>query len=305
MSRNRMPQAVALFVALTVLAATTASAQFGGLAKKAKQAAQAAAEKKVDKKVDSNLRPSSTFGDELTESSFAALSRGLNAELGKVERRDALHADADSAHERSQRLEKEHRSDFASYERQHTANRDCRRNAEKANEAKTEQQMQKKMEGQLSPAFQQEVAALSARNEKAIEKAQKSGDQAAITKANEAYQHDLMKLMGMDRHADSAAVEKQCPAPPEPASVKESKALTARENDLRVQIRALDEQIMTAGVAASGMTAEIYALAKERVVNWAYEAFDGGSQVQEFGSAERKMFEAHKSDIKKLRKVLA
>jgi hypothetical protein len=309
MSRHRMPEAVALFVALTVLAATPASAQFGGLAKKAKQAAQAAAEKKVDKKTgntaNSNLRPSNTFGEELTESSFSNLLRGLNAELAKTERRDALHADADSAHQRNERLQRLHHADFQAYERQTAANRDCRRTAEETNQAKNEQAMQTKVKQQLSPAFQKDMAEMSARNEKARAKAEKSGDKAAIDKANENYQRDLMTLLGFDPRADSLAVERQCPTPREPASVTESKALTERENSIRVQIRALDGEITTAGAAASGMTPEVYALAKERVLNWSQEAFDNGSQVQEFGDAERKVFEAHKREIKTFRKVLA
>jgi hypothetical protein len=310
MPRNRMPQAVALLIALTVLTAPPAHAQFGGVLKKAKQAAAGAAEKKVDKKVDqkvnSKLRPSSTWGAELTESSLTSLLRGLNVELGKVDRRDAMLVEADSAHARNERLQDQHRSVFASYEKQQSANQDCRHNAEEANSVKNQQAMQNKVMGQLSPEFQKEGAAMSERNKKAIEKAQKSGDQAAIAKANENYQRDLMKLMGVDSHADSLAIDRQCPMPREPASVKESNALTARENELRIQIRAVDAEITAAGVAASGMTDEIYSLAKERVVNWAQEVFfDTPSQIQEFGTAERKLLEARKTEIRRVRKVLA
>src|SRR5438034_5407155 len=100
MLRNRLPQAAALFVALTTLASAPAHAQFGGLMKKAKQAAEANVEKKVDKKVNNNVKPSSAFGEELTESSYASVARGLNAELAKAKQHDRLQAAVDRAQSR-------------------------------------------------------------------------------------------------------------------------------------------------------------------------------------------------------------
>jgi hypothetical protein len=131
-----------------------------------------------------------------------------------------------------------------------------------------------------------------------------------MNKATAGYNRAALIFISADSHADSAAVNQQCgPRPHEPAWLPKAKAAAAREDSLRVQVRALDGEIASAGATASGMPPEKYALAKERVLNWAYEenAFEeasGGSRVQDFGDAERKMFEAHKAEIKKFERLL-
>jgi hypothetical protein len=52
------------------------------------------------------------------------------------------------------------------------------------------------------------------------------------------------------------------------------------------------------------MDAQKYALAKERIFNWYYE-LEGGTPVQKFGTKELRIFESHKSDIRKLEKVFS
>jgi hypothetical protein len=127
MSHNRMPQVVALFVALSVFASVPAHAQFGGLLKKAaKKAAEASVEKKVEKRVDpenSASRPK-PFGQEFTEASFDSLMRQLNTERAGAERREALLAEIDSLNRKGDGLN--HDADLAAYDRAVAANLECR-----------------------------------------------------------------------------------------------------------------------------------------------------------------------------------
>jgi hypothetical protein len=95
MSRKPMPQALALFVALTCLAPTSAHAQ------------------------------SRTYGMDLTEANFQGMMRAIKADQEVARQSHALFARADSAQHRSDNLRNQHRADSVTYENQTRANSDC------------------------------------------------------------------------------------------------------------------------------------------------------------------------------------
>src|SRR4051794_30158803 len=81
---------LALLVAVASLgtAAPRADAQIGGLVKKAKEAATAKKDSVTRPNANSNTKPSSAFGPELTAGSLDAVLRGATAAQEKLELAD-------------------------------------------------------------------------------------------------------------------------------------------------------------------------------------------------------------------------
>src|SRR5262249_43064186 len=79
---------LAAFAAFAVTIPAVSQAQLGGLVRKAKEAAANNAANKVVER--SNLKPSNTFGPELTAESLDGVLRGLAASEAKINEADAL-----------------------------------------------------------------------------------------------------------------------------------------------------------------------------------------------------------------------
>lgn len=298
MSRIRLSHAFATLAA-ALLTATPAAAQIGGIIKKG-------AEKAVSKAVEqqaqpSNLKPSDAFGAPLTESSLKDVLRGFAAELAKVDKRDALEKQADSVSQKRSNLLDKHQTESEVYDKQSNAHRECQSNVQNKLREKHNADAQGKA---MDPTLQAKMMLVARDYSMAVGKAQQSGDTAALAKAQADYQTAMMKAMGVDLHADSMAVEKECgKQPAEPAWMAEAKALETQENDLRTKMRMADADIISSGAAASGMPLERYGQARERVVNWFHEV-SGGMPMQEFPAAERRLLESRKGEISRFKKVL-
>lgn len=292
MPRIRLPHA-ATAVTLALLAAAPARAQLGGLINRAKQAVQGPAV---------GTRPSDAFGQPLTEESFAAVLRGLDAELPLYARYDALRDRQHAVEDQRNALFAAHQDDDAAYKKQKSAVSDCRHDAEEKLNAKHQGEMQARA---TDPAVQAKMQIAVRENQTAQMKAYQAHDTAAQTRAGQNYATALMKAMGVDLHADTVVVDQQCgKLPPTPAFVVQEDSLGEVAGSLFTQWKVVDTQIIPAGASAAGMTLKDYGVARERVFNWQYEDCKAGRAAQEFPKAERKILESHKTDLMMRKRAL-
>jgi hypothetical protein len=91
-----------------------------------------------------------------------------------------------------------------------------------------------------------------------------AGDTARGRKAEMAYN----KLVGVDPKADSAKARAQCNVPPPPPWMARADAASAESNQLYNEAREVEAAGNADGAKASGMTAEQFAMALERIIGF-------------------------------------
>ena len=293
-------QNILMAAAIGASFATRASAQLGGLMKKAKEAAaQKAGEKAVEKVIPNasgNLKPSDAFGPELTSASLDGVLRGLAAMEKTMADAATLRAkgqDYQAALSKSITAHDKERQAFdAKYERTNA----CQDSVIDARGSAAQAAYLKRM--QTDPAAQ--AAMIKAARELALKNAG-NPDTADMMQAYT----KLAKSQGLDPKADSAAALKQCGAvPARPAWLTEQDTLRARASRAESDVRELEYKSGDDAAKASGMDHRAFALARERVMHW-YRETHGGSPIQSFGNDERKLLESRKSDIEKFKNLLS
>jgi len=111
-----------------------------------------------------------------------------------------------------------------------------------------------------------------------------AGDTARSSKAQAEYN----KLMGIDPKADSAKANAQCRLPTPPPWLARADAASEESNQLYGEARDVEVAGNAAGVQASGMTAEQFAMALERIIDFlANGALKTSSTEQQALSARR------------------
>lgn len=289
----------ALGLAAALLLPTTSHAQFGGLLKKARKAVTGDSSSASS---GGNGRPSSAFGPELTPQTFAAVMKGLDAELAPKQQRDALARQSDETQTTRSKLLQAHQAELDAYQKAQSDHQQCTDAAWSRISDEHQAAAQKKQQEILSTPggmqkAQQDAMALAQQMRALMQK----GDTAGAQRLQMTY---AQRNLGLDPRADTLAVEKQCGKDPaKPAWLVQSDALAARVDTLDRQISQLESTIGTRGVQASGMSAVQYNLARERIVNWYYGGASHTS-VQQFGADELKMLNAHEGDIKRVAAVL-
>jgi len=293
-------QQILMAAAIGASFATPASAQLGGLMKKAKEAAaQKAGEKAVEKAMPGtgrNLKASDAFGPELTAASLDGVLRGLAAMEKTMGDADALRAKGQEyqlaltksldAHD------KERQSFDTKYERASSCQDSVIDQHRSASQAAYMQRMQ------TDPAAQ--AAMIKTAQELSLKNAT-GKDTAEMRRAYV----QLAKSQGIDPKADSVAAIKQCGVlPAKPAWLTEQDSLRARSARAESEVRELEYKSGDDAANASGMDHRAFALARERVMHWYLETH-GGSPVQMFGGDERKLLESRKADIEKFKKRLS
>ena len=290
---------IALGLSAALLLPAPAHAQFGGLVKKAKKAVSG---DPAPASSGGNGRASNTFGAELTPETFAAVMKGLNAELEPREQRDALARQRDDLVTARSKLLDAHAAELDAYQKAVEKNTECRDAAFDRIDKEHEAAMQRKQQEIMSTPggaqkLQEDAMALSQQAAALMQK----GDTAGVQRLQLAF---AQKTLGLDPKADTAAVVRQCgPLPARAAWQVQADADFARADTLDKRISALEGQMNTRGLQASGMSSTQYNLARERIVNWYY----GGpshTSVQQFGKAELEMLNAHAEDIKRVARVL-
>jgi hypothetical protein len=290
--RNLLAAAV-LGAAIT----TPASAQLGGLVRKAKEAAAQKAVESAIGPTNKSLKPSDAFGPELTAASLDGVLRGLAVLQASHEQTEQMRARRMQLDTQLSASITAHEKERESFEALRNKRQACQDSVIDVRGNAAQEAFMKRM--QSDPAAQAEAIKMA--NEIAM-KAAISGktDSAEATRSMQA----LAKANGIDLHADSLAAVKHCGAiPPTPAWLTEQDSLRARAGRLDEEIRESQYKSGDDATKAAGMEPRAFALAQERVLHW-YRETHGGPQVQSFGNDERKLLESRKADIEKYKQVL-
>jgi hypothetical protein len=266
-------------ILLSLAAPGSAHAQFGGLMKKAKDAAADAAGRKagetaVDKAVGSRTGSASARsagalpGEPLTEATFAALLRGLQRTDALLKEAEASNARMSAINGELQKLYDAHPGEIERFqERERTVNM-CHSEQINTRERARSDAMQKKMEAaQRDPAAVQRMSAVAMKYTPRINEAQQRGDVATMERLMNEMQ---MELTGTDMRgvaaADTAAAVSKCgPKPVAPKWMAEARRLQEAANAAGSEQRAKESRAVSAGAEASGMSEVQYGVMRERL----------------------------------------
>ena len=149
------------------------------------------------------------------------------------------------------------------------------------------------LQGDQSPnaKFMQEYTRLSM----GMSEAAAAGDTAKANKM----QAEFNKLVGIDPKADSAKAKAQCNFSPAPTWMQRAEVASDSSTVLYNQARDLERAVSDTAVRVSGLTAEQFAMANERLT--AYVALSGAARgLYRFTAAEEIAIKARIVDIKPL-----
>jgi hypothetical protein len=291
-------QHILMAAAIGASFATPASAQLGGLMKKAKEAAaQKAGEAAVEKAIPNrNLKSSDAFGPELTPAALDGVLRGL-AVLEKTKgEAAALRARGQEYQVALTKSSEAHDKERQSFDAKYERTRACQDSVIDIRGTAAQDAYMKRM--QSDPTAQADMI------KAAQELSRKNVTSKDTAEVRRAYLQ-LAKSHGIDPQADTLAAVKQCGAIPlKPAWLTEQDSLRARSARAESDVRELEYKAEDDAAAASGMDHRAFALARERVMHW-YRETHGGSPIQAFGGDERKLLESRKTDIEQFKKLLS
>ena len=283
--------------ALAFLGASPASAQFGDALKRgARRAAERAAGDRVAAAAPATsadaLAPA-TYGGPLTADTLALVLRGLEAEKPLLQRRDA-------AAERRLEIERQ-RSEL----RHSSMDVVDRYRANKSKQEQCSRDVMDKLEddrGKIADArakalaadpiaakrFQDEMMKFSLEAQQYLAR----GDTAGLMKAQNAL---YAKHLGIDMSGDSAAIRSKCGAEPaQPQPLVDDSLLTIRLDAANEEVRAIEDSMQVAGARASGLSAERFALARERLLVWKDRRATG---AKGFSAEEKALLEGRRDEI--------
>lgn len=249
-------------LALSVCLAGTAQAQFGSILKKA-------VEKKVENKVEDKVAPAQAgpplAGDPVTATQLDAVLKGLAVEVSAAAAYEAKHEELLKKQDEWRAAEEAARPDAEANSKARRKFEDCMdpllRKAEKSSESAIQERMMRLGSDPKSQEFIKQYVALSQQ----MAEAQQKRDVATMNRLDK----EIRKLMGMDPAADSAAAYKVCGRPPAAtAAMQRAAALRKESDDMQEAARKLEEGRSARAAAASGLPADVYATARERLLTW-------------------------------------
>ncbi|MDF2771217.1 MAG: hypothetical protein K0S86_710 [Geminicoccaceae bacterium] len=311
-SRARRAIVVAATIAIAAslsVPGNTASAQLGGLVKKARDKV---VEKQVDKQIEKRSVAASTrvgepptFDDvtlELTAERVEGVIRGLTGGRAILDgtnggaSRATLAARRDEAATKRGELSDKNVKLLEAYTEKRDETQRCRHNAMYASAEKrqetTQQRMQEHQAKALSdPAYRERVVAISQK----MAVAQQKGDTAELRRLGA-----QLGLAENDSKPDSIAADKACgPMPAVPAVLVEMDKLDAQANTLTEQIRELEEKAAATEVKESGMNERQFHMARERIEAY-LSAMKYKTNPGAFSAGELEALGARRADLEKV-----
>jgi len=233
----------------------------------------------------------STLGAPLTADTLELIMKGLRAGQAQYDLREATNRQWGAAQERLSQLRDKNQASKDAWEKKNRATEQCQDDFKHALNKKREADMQSNMMANMAKASSAAQA-----YGMAVAKAQQAGDTAAVTKA----QLDFYKAMGYDLKADSAAMKAKCGVEsPKPAWMLEAEKIENEIDSLGTKVRQIEEGVQAAAVAASGMPAQRYHLARERLYTWFTKTGQGKQDIG-WPSEEEKLFKPKAEELKKL-----
>jgi hypothetical protein len=302
---SRRAVAVAVVAAFS-LPLHSASAQLGGLVKKARDKAF---DQQVDKRTgavsSSNAGAPPKFDTvtlELTADRVGQIIRGLGSGRAVLDGangapgRAALVSRRDDASRKSAAISSANSKAFDAYSEKRDASQRCRNDAIYAARQKRQQSSDQRTKelstkAMSDPAFRDKAMAIAQK----MAAAQQKGDTAEIRR--------LAAEIGVvpdDSKPDTLAADKACGREPaKPAAMAEIEQLDAQAKALSDQIRELEEKSAATEVKESGLTDRQFLMARERIEAY-LSAMKYKSQPRGFSSAEVEALGARRADLEKV-----
>ncbi len=298
---SRVPTALAAVAVIQSLAPGAASAQIGGLARKAKQAVSKEAEAKVDRALPYTPPPAPEFDDrvlEVTDGRLTQLLQGFEAEAAYAKVAPKEYDEQVKAWERDRAA---YEKATAAYSQEYAKYDDCRTRFDAAEQQASEAD-EKALEELDDAAFAAYVEELAKRGEKIARDVEAGRNDPETLREREQYLRDVaamqaeqnrrMQVVMQNRESvelregtANARLVQACGAEPAAPTAPMS-PMTGPEGILAAK-----------GAEAARLTPEQYAILRERVVAW--EEDDGRPRRMGFTSSEFEVLEARSADLKK------
>jgi len=281
-------------------APTPASAQFGGLMKKAKEKV---AEKGVEKAAE-KVGPVAP-GEQLSEDLLGKVITGAQAADRTLGERDRVQASRETMNKDFSALVDKNQPVHSAYDQANSKITDCRSSSfhtlEEARQEKYDAQLKKL---QADPNMMGKYQLIAMKYAKQLGEAQQKQDAAMLQKV----QMDMMKeIVGSDPFADmkkdSAMVTAKCgkvPAlPPSLAQEEKMRKDLAAADD---SIRTLEAKAVNAGAQASGLEQVRYLQLKERALSIMGRV--AGQSGAKYGPEEMEAVKKRLPDLEKVKRAL-
>lgn len=277
-----------LSLVLALAAPLPASAQLGGLLKKARKAVQ--------------HQENPTSGSILTDALVRSTLKGMEAQRPILNQRDALYKQRDAAQTARSKLFDAHPGEGEAYSDADQKNAICRDSV--FSQIDDERQAHMANMGQQMAADPQKRAAVMQQMMAMQQKAAQmmaSGDTAGARKLQMA---TAMKMAGVDLKADTARVDKACGRPPaKPAWLVQADADADQADTLDARMQRLEQQAVSEGISASGLPAEQFTQVRERISTW-WVHQDAPDPNEGFTKGEVAILKSHQAEIEKLQDIL-
>ena len=296
LSRHAIAAAVIAAIAIPTHAA---SAQLGGLVKKARdKVVENQVEKQIEKRTSDAGAPAK-FDEvtvELTAERLAGVIRGMTAGRAVLAGREALVTRRDGAMQKSGELSDKNNKLISAYTHKRYENERCRNNA--MNESRDKRQA---VADQEIKEWQAKAMSDPAFRDRAVALAQKAGE--AQARGDTATMMKLMLEMGVKRDdpkPDTLAADKACGRPPaKPVVLAQIDSLDGIAKELSEQIRKMEEKASATEVKDSGLNDRQFFMARERIEAY-LSAMKYKTKASGFSAAELEALGARRTDLEQL-----
>ena len=274
----------------------SASAQFGGLMKKARDKVAQATD-------DGNA---TAPGQALDEPTLAKLLTGFRAADLSLASRDKLDAERTVKNKELSEMRDRNQPAQDAYNSANETVSSCRTSILQANEESRGNRLEKEMQSKASdPVFMGRMQIAMTKYRQATQAAQKSNDPAAMGKAQLDMQRELLGVdIVAEMKKDSLAADGKCGKPVgRPAALAAGSALQKQIDAIDARIRELEAKAVNDGARAAGMDRVKYTELKERVKS-VYERARQDLNRGVYGSEELALIQKHRSEIEQVMRVL-
>jgi len=274
-----------------------ASAQFGGLMKKAR-------DKVMQQATEDGT--ATAPGQALDEPLLARLLIGFRAADPSLAAQDNLQAERTDKSKALSEMRDRNRPAEDAYASANATVSGCRSATLHAIEHERSQRMEREMKSRASdPVFMGKLQIAMMKFAQASQAAQKSNDAAAMGKAQMDMQHDLL---GVDIYAemkkDTSTADAKCGKPvARPAVLADQDALQKQIAGIDGRLREVEATALNDGAQAAGMDRVKYAELKERVKS-IYDRARQNLSRGVFGPGEWALVQKHRSEIEQFQRVL-
>ena len=296
-SRSMIPVAV---VAAILLPLNTATAQLGGLVKKARdKAIEQQVEKRVGTSNGSGSDAAPKFDEttvELTNERVGQIVRGLQAGRAVLDGRAPLIERREEASKKREQLSSANQKAYDAYLVKRDESQRCRNDAmyasrekrQKSTDARNKELSAKAMN---DPAFRQKVMEITQK----MAAAQQKGDTAELKR--------LAAQMGVaedDTKADTVAADAKCGKEvAKPAFLVQTDSLDGLANKLTDEIRKIEEKAASTEQKESGLTERQFMMARERIEAY-LSAMKYNGKPRGFSPTEMEALGSRRTDLEKV-----